>query len=91
MAYNILVNFSGLYFKGPGGLGSQSRMESELQSQRHRTEEILQQFSSICVAAIVHNPKLNLVEVIAVVKAMGRQNVANLLTRYFNGTQVRCL
>ncbi len=70
----------------PGNRWSQSSNETDLQ--RIETDKVLCQFSQICVKSIVDKPNVNLKDVIAAMKAMGYQHVANLLTRCFNGTQV---
>ncbi len=63
-------------------------MKDEMQRQKKRTEEILTEFSQICVNTILHQPSFSLEATKSVMKAIGRQHVADFLTRCFNGTEV---
>ncbi len=60
----------------------------ELQRQTKRADEIINQFSQICVNAVLHQPTFSLETTKDVMKAIGRQHVADFLTRCYNGTEV---
>ncbi len=60
----------------------------EIQRQKRRTDEILTEFSQICVSAILNRQGFSLEDVKSVMRAMGYQHVTDFLTRCFSGTQV---
>ncbi len=61
----------------------------ELQEQKRRTDEILTEFSQICVDSILHRKGFSLEDTKSVMGAMGYQPIADFLTRCFTGRQVK--
>ena len=62
---------------------------SQLRNLQDKMNKVLQQFSRVCMTAIVQKLKLDLEEVIDDYKSMDRHDVATLLKQCSNETQVR--